>query len=114
MQTNVFRIASLLKVWQHKLGNLDAVRLGFANGCVFALADSVACIDYRTGDLRWELEGSYDTLVVEGGLVFVGEEGSNVRCHSAHDGTLLWEVDRCRSSRTSDHAHRNPVVHAGV
>jgi hypothetical protein len=90
MQTNVFRIASLLKVWQHRLGELQEVRLGFANGCVFALADHLACIEYRTGDLRWAVEGSYDTLLVEGGLVFVGS-GEHVRCHSAMDGALLWE-----------------------
>lgn len=90
MQTNVFRIASLLNVWQHELGDLRGVRLGFANGCVFALGDHLVCIEYRTGDLRWASEGPYDTLLVEDGLVFVGAEGA-VRCLSAMDGARLWE-----------------------
>lgn len=71
-------------------------RLYVTERYVFVAGSMLACLDYPTGGVYWQVPAALEhntagaMLVVDGALLLTA--GSTVLCHAIADGRLLWHA----------------------
>ncbi len=84
-------------VWRFTMPNPKSPpRICVTERYVFVAGSMLACLDYSTGGVYWQVPAALEhnnasaMLVVEGALLLTA--GSTVLCHAIADGRLLWHA----------------------
>lgn len=90
-------LATGQEVWRFTMPNPKSPpRIHVTEHHVFVAGSVLACLDYRTGGVYWQVPAvrAHNTagamLVVAGALVLTA--GSEILCHALADGRLLWHT----------------------
>jgi outer membrane protein assembly factor BamB len=87
--------------WKRELGSgaaADVVRVG-TNVCAASFDDSLACLDWKTGEIAWRFEGGHPDPDLDRASgpaasedrIFFGGAGGTVYALEAQTGVLVWK-----------------------
>jgi hypothetical protein len=84
-------------VWRFTMPNpVSPPRIHVTQHHVFVAGSVLACLDYQTGGVYWQVPAALEhnnagAMLVAGGCLVL-TAGSTVLCHSIADGRLLWHA----------------------